>query len=196
MRKKAAAVLILALTAALAAGGSLTDTNFSVIGNRGRGRILFLAWGALVAVWGYISMEDLMEQGQIQDGWTEGFLLLAELCFLWGLGLPYRPRLVPGMAGLHVGLSLTGCLFFLFCTIRFLHQLERRFGRQFGWEKAFLWSVLLISAALYRAVGIISGLLELFVTLTFVWYLKRMEKKLVKISLAKGGECVILNRLK
>lgn len=196
MKKHGGHLLVLFLTAALTARGSLTDTNFSAIGSRGVGRMLFLLWGALVSIGSYLSMEELMDRGQARDACTEALLILAKLCFLCGLGLPYRPGLVPEMARLHVGFSLAGCLLFLVCSFRFLRVLQHRYGRLFGPEQWFLRSVMLFSGVLYRAVGMISGLLEVFVTLALLLYLKILEKKLEKIRLAKCKECDILNRLK
>ena len=64
--------LIPLFTLLMASGFQLTTTNFSVIGNRGGRRLVFLLWGALTGNYIYLYTEKLMELTDCQDRVMEG----------------------------------------------------------------------------------------------------------------------------
>lgn len=60
-------LFIIVLTIPLARGRGLTETNFSVLGNRGSRRICFLLWGALVGSYLYLYIEETAELAKCAD---------------------------------------------------------------------------------------------------------------------------------
>ena len=109
--------VIPALTLLLAAGYELTETNFSVIGNREGRRGLFLLWGATAGNYFYLYVKELIEFGGCRDRLLTVCLFLSFTFFLCGVGLPYLPGKVPVLSKLHVWASFLGP-FFLFLCIR------------------------------------------------------------------------------
>ena len=110
--------VIPALTLLLAAGYELTETNFSVIGNREGRRGLFLLWGAAAGNYFYLYVKELIEFGGCRDRLLTVCLFLSFTFFLCGVGLPYLPGKVPVLSKLHVWASFLGP-FFLFCSRRY-----------------------------------------------------------------------------
>ena len=173
-------LFIIVLTIPLTRGRGLTETNFSVLGNRGSRRICFLLWGALVGSYLYLYIEETAELAKCADRTQEWLTGLALAVFLCGIGLPYRTRLVPLMARIHVYLSVGGTILYLFCIRRLLILLERQYGTGFRIEKWIAISMTAVGVFLYIYVGIISSLLEIYVTLGSCIYLYRLRRKIEK----------------
>ena len=107
--------VIPALTLLLAAGYELTETNFSVIGNREGRRGLFLLWGAAAGNYFYLYVKELIEFGGCRDRLLTVCLFLSFTFFLCGVGLPYLPGKVPVLSKLHVWASFLGPFFIFLC---------------------------------------------------------------------------------
>ena len=176
--------LIPALTFCLAAGNSLTGTNFSVIGNREGRRALFLLWGAVSGSYFYLYGRELMEFGGCEDKTGRVCLFLSLSLFLCGIGLPYLPGKVPVLSRLHVWASFGGpvCLFFF--LYRFLLLIEKKEGIRMAGQKLFQLATAAVSTFLYLRIGIVSSLLEMFVTLSTCVYLAVLQGCLEKIRLS------------
>ncbi len=176
--------VIPALTLLLAAGHELTETNFSVIGNREGRRGLFLLWGAASGNYFYLYTKELLEFGDCEDGLLEACLSVSFVLFLCGVGLPYLPQKAPFLSKLHVWASFGGPVFLFLCLYRFLRLLEEKEGICLRMAKLFQLGTAGISAFLYLKIGIVSGLLELFVTFSTCMYLAGLQYKLEKIHLS------------
>ena len=176
--------VIPALTLLLAAGYELTETNFSVIGNREGRRGLFLLWGAAAGNYFYLYVKELIEFGGCRDRLLTVCLFLSFTFFLCGVGLPYLPGKVPVLSKLHVWASFLGPFFLFLCLYRFLALLEKREGVCLRGEKLFQLGTAGISAFLYLKIGMVTGLLELFVTCSVCVYLAALQYKLEKIHLS------------
>ena len=176
--------VIPALTFLLAAGNSLTAVNFSVIGNREGQRGLFLLWGAVTGNYFYLYVRDLLKLGRYEDRWTELSLFIALALFLCGIGLPYLPRKVPILSRLHVWASFGGAAALFICLYRLLHVAERKEEIRLRGLKGFQLSVAAVSAWIYFRAGMVSSLLEMFVTFSTCVYLALLQGKLEKIRLS------------
>ena len=179
--------LITIMTLALATGRGLTETNFSALGSRGGRRILFLVWGALVGSLTYLGVADTADCAGCDDGMLELLLTLSLAGFLCGLGLPYRPRLTPRIARLHVGLSMGSVICLVLSICRLLSLLERRYGNVFRAQKLLLALLQIPAVLLYLYAGIISSLLEIYAILGGWLYLGGMRRKIEKLGLSKDG---------
>ena len=176
--------VIPALTLLLAAGYELTETNFSVIGNREGRRGLFLLWGAAAGNYFYLYVKELIEFGGCRDRLLTVCLFLSFTFFLCGVGLPYLPGKVPVLSKLHVWASFLGPFFIFGWGERVVALLVQRegVGRR-GGEKLHRGAAG-ISAFLYLKIGMVTGLLELFVTCSVCVYLAALQYKLEKIHLS------------
>lgn len=176
--------LIPALTFFLAAGNSLTETNFSVIGNREGHRALFLFWGAVSGTYFYLYGRELMEFGECEDRTGRACLFLSLILFLCGIGLPYLPGKVPVLSRLHVWASFGGPVFLFIFLYRFLLLVERKEAVRLAGQKLFQLATAAVSAFLYLRIGIVSSVLEIFVTLSTCIYLAVLQGCLEKIRLS------------
>lgn len=171
-------VLIPALTLWMASGFGLTTTNFSVIGNQGVRRLVFLFWGALAGNYFYLYTDWLMERSGCQDHVVQAFLYGALLLLITAVGLPYLPGRVPGMSRLHVLLSFLSPVFLGIAEARFLMLLQRKTDIHFYG----LWSVLgvlvLGAVVLLFRIGIVSSLLEIYLTMGVCLYLHILHRKI------------------
>ena len=180
-------IFLIILTVLLTRDHGLMETNFSVLGSRGGRRIGFLLWGALVGSMTYLGIADIADRAGCRDGVLDGFLCLSLYVFLCGIGLPYRSKLLPGMARLHVYLSMGGVLLLVCAICRLLWLLERQYGTEFRMEKYLLILMQIPAAALYLYAGIISVLLELYAVCTGWAYLYVLQRKIENLGLSKGG---------
>ena len=176
--------VIPALTLLLAAGDGLTGTNFSVIGNREGSRGMFLLWSAAAGNYFYLYGKDLIEYADCRDKLVRTFLSAAFLLFLCGTGLPYLPGKVPVLSRLHVWASFGGPFFLFLCLHRLVWVTEKREGCRMRGQKAFQLAVAAVSAVLYLWVGIVSSLLEMFVTFSTCVCFADLQRRLEKIRLS------------
>ena len=176
--------VIPALTFLMTAGYELTATNFSVIGNREGRRGLFLLWGAVTGNYFYLYVKDLTELGGCEDRLVQVCLSLSFVLFLCGVSLPYLPGRVPVISRLHVWASFGGPAFLFVCLYRLIRVTEQKEGVRLFGQKVFHFGVGAISAFLYLRIGIVSSLLEIFVTLSACVSLSSFQHKLEKIRLS------------
>lgn len=171
--------LIPLLTLLMAAGYSWTGTNFSVIGNRGGRRLAFLLWGACTGNYFYLYTKELMELGDCRDRAVQGFLFGALAFFVTAVGIPYLPEQVPGLSRLHVQISFTAPLLLAAAQVRFLF-LQRKRGLELHTQWLLLGSLGLGAVVLLLSIGIVSSLLEIFLTLGICLYLWLLHQKLLR----------------
>ena len=170
--------LIPLLTLLMAFGDSWTGTNFSVIGNRGGRRMAFLLWGALTGNYFYLYTKELMELSGCRDRMSRGFLFAALVFFITAVGITYLPERVPGLSRLHVQISFLSPLLLAVAQVRFLLLLQKESGGRFGVQWGFLAFLGAGSVILLFSVGMVSTLLEVYVTLGVCLYLWLLHRKL------------------
>lgn len=171
--------LIPFLTFLMAYGFSWTSTNFSAIGNRGGRRLVFLLWGAFTGNYFYLYTKELMELSNCRDRAVQGFLFGALVFFITAVGIPYLPEQAPGLSRLHVEISFTAPLLLAAAQVRFL-LLQRKGGLKLHIQWLLLGSLGLGSAALLLSIGIVSSLLEIYLTVGICLYLWLFHRKLLQ----------------
>lgn len=176
--------IIPALTLLLAAGYELTETSFSVIGNREGRRWLFLLWGMATGNYVYLYTKELTEYGNCGDRLVRIWLFLSFTLFLCGVGCPYLPGKAPLLSRFHIWASFAGPVCLFLCLFRFVGLLEKEEGRSMAPEKWFQLGTAAVSGVLYLKIGEVSGLLELFVTFSTCIYLAALQFRLEKIRLS------------
>ncbi len=170
--------LLLSLTFFLSAGYGLTTANFSVIGNQGGRRPAFLLWGALTGNYFYLYTEGLMEQAGCRDPVTRFLLYGALLLLVTAVGLPYLPDRVPGLSRLHVVLSFLAPVSLGLSQLRFLVVLMRIRGERFYASWCILGTLAAGGVFLLLRIGIVSSLLEVFITLGVCLYLHVLGREI------------------
>ena len=170
--------LIPLLTLLMASGYSWTGTNFSVIGNRGGRRMGFLLWGALTGNYFYLYTEELLKLSGCRDRMVQAFLFGALVFFVTAVGIPYLPEQAPGLSCLHVQISFSAPFLLAAAQVRFLLLLQRKNGRSFGVQWGLLALLAAGSLVLLYSVGMVSTLLEVYVTVGVCLYLWLLHHKL------------------
>ncbi len=170
--------LIPVFTLFLASGCSLTETNFSVIGNEGGRQAAFLSWGALTGNYFYLYSRALMEEAELRDGLTLFLLTASLMLFLTAVGLPYLPQRVPGISRLHVWISFSSMIVMALSQIRLLILLQKMSGVVFGLQWVQQGILYVGSAVLFFGIGIVSSILEIFVTFGICIYLVCLDRKI------------------
>lgn len=165
-------------TLLMASHAPWTSTNFSVLGNRGGRRLAFLFWGALTGNYFYLYTKKLMEFTDCKDQLAQGFLFGALICFVTAVGIPYVPEQVPRLSQLHVQISFLAPLLLGIAQIRFLWLLQKKSGTSFCMQWIFLGILAAGSVMLLFFIGIVSSLLEIFLTLGICLYLWLLHHKL------------------
>lgn len=174
--------LIPFLTLLMASGGRWTATNFSVIGSKGGRRIMFLLWGALTGNYFYFYTDKLLEITGCHDRMLRGFLFTALIFFVTAVGIPYLPEQVPRLSRLHVEISFLAPLFLGLSQVRFLYLLQKKTARKFPAQWLFL-SVLAAGSVIFLlSIGIVSSVLEIFITIGVCMYLWLFHRKLKSLT--------------
>lgn len=167
--------LLIPLTTLLLAGEERWLTyNFSVIGSTGWGRLGFLLWGILVGGYFHRQLGRLNQRGKWR--WLDIGRHLALILFFFALIIPYLPKTAPLLAWIHVGLALVATLILFFLVLAILLRARQLAPRQ---TRPYLLAMAVIGAvvsALLAAAGIVSTALEVFLVLSNVALLERMEK--------------------
>ena len=174
-------ILVSRLTIFLASGFSLTETNFSVIGNQEGYRLFFWVWGAFVGNFCYLYVDKLMQQVECKDFIVRIFLNASLFLLVVGVGLPYLPGRFPRTAALHVMFSFLAPVCFGISQFRFLLWLQRKNGKV--WRTQWCMQLVLgtVSVYLLFSLEMVTSLLEIFLTVGLCLYLCILHGKLEKI---------------
>lgn len=164
-------LLIPAYTVLLSVGFGLTDTNLSVIANSHGRKAAFLIWGLLVGNYCFLYVQELFELEQYRDWFSSFALFLSMVLLTVGVGTPFLPEIAPGLARFHVWISFSAPILLGVVLIRYLYFLCRKYGRRLYPLWVLLLAAVFGSAILYFRVGIISSILEIFVTFSVCLYL-------------------------
>lgn len=147
---------------------NLFSLNFSVIGNMLGKRGGFCIWGLLTGAYFYWILSRISKQLSLSR--RARFLIGTALLLLFcAVTTPYLPDELPFKAFLHIVFAMAAsvCLFFfLFFASWRLFSLDRCAGLTALWS---LGGILVLSAFLLSAVGIISSALEIFFTFSTVF---------------------------
>lgn len=174
--------LIPLLTLFMASGFGFKAANFSVIGNQGGRRAAFLLWGALTGNYFYLYTEKLSDLAGCKDRFLKGTLFAALTCFVTAVGIPYLPEQIPRLSRLHVGISFLAPLFLGLSQVRFLCLLQKKTDCHFRLQWLILSALAAGSLMLLKSIGIVSSMLESFLTIGICLYLWVLHRKIESLS--------------
>ena len=174
-------VIISLLTIFLVRDFGLTDTNFSVIGNKEGRKLLLLLWGAFVGNFFFLYMDMLMRVVNCMDCVTRVFLLASLFFLVIGVAIPYLPEQFPVLAKYHVGCSFLAPVCFGIAQTRFLYVLQKKTGELWKSQWCIQLSISIISLWMLFLWEMVTSLLEIFLTFGMCLYLFSLYNKLEKI---------------
>lgn len=149
-------------------------TNFSVIGNLANRNHAFLLWGIIVGIYFYWSLDKIIRG--IHNHQKELFLLRSAFLLLaFAVTTPYLPDQLPFHAFLHVVFAFTASILMLLCIFLIVLKLYRTSHRLYKPFLTGLVTITFISALLLIAAGIVSSALEIFFTISFAIFVRRLH---------------------
>lgn len=183
MRRKYArfSLLIPAYTVLLTLGYGLTDTNLSVIANSHGRKAAFLFWGLLVGNYSYCYVRELFEEEQYRNRFSRLLLFLSMTLLTIGVGTPFLPETAPLLARFHIWTSFSAPILLGVVLIRYLWFLNGKYGKRLRVLWLFLFLAASGSAFLFFRIGIISSLLEIYVTFSVCLYLHCLHGVLERV---------------
>ena len=170
-----ASAVIPAVTLWLFRGYGWFTANFSVIGNMFRRKEVFVLWAAVVGIYFFFSLRQLI--GKMPGKVRGSFLVpLAVVLLFLGVTTPYLPQEFPLKAAVHIVLAMAASA----CLVTFLGLFFRQM-KAYMPERAgrCLWGLGIIvagSGILFLAAGIISSAMEIFFVLGMVALTERVRR--------------------
>lgn len=159
-------------------GSNWFTTNFSVIGNIVGRREEFVLWGLIVGIYFFICLEKIISC-MVQPPPCKWLLPLAMVLLTCAVTTPYLPEQLPFKSFLHVIFAFTAAVCLMICLFLILWKLYRQNKKQYGPYLAGLTGIVLFSAFLLWAAGIVSSILEIFFTLSSVLMVRRLYQKVL-----------------
>lgn len=154
-------------TILLALQDDLFDSNLSVIGGYLKHRDGFMLWGFMIIAYFYLVLTKIIENYKLKhEKLNRSLVIIASILLLISLAIPYIPSQSLLKASLHVIFAFTStvCLFLVFLLITW--ELRKRDKKAYGDYFIYIIAISILSAVLILLVGIISGFLEIFITIT------------------------------
>ncbi len=177
----AAYVCIPILTISFVKGSNWFTTNFSVLGNGLQRKNAFVFWGLFVGIYFFIILQIICRF--LLPPPRELFLIpLSLLLLTCAITTPYLPGQFPLKSYFHVAFAFLSAICLSLFLILLTWKLSRLSPDDFHLYLVGLILILLCSAFLLLAAGIVSSALEIFFTLSASLFCRRLERKLSQLS--------------
>lgn len=170
-------LLIPGFTILFVRGSNWFTTNFSVLGNDIGRENAFVFWGLLVGIYFFVILQ-MISSYLVPPLKTTFFIPLALLLLVFAITTPYLPEQLPLKAALHVAFAFLSAVCLALFLVLLLCDLSRRIPEAIRLYQAGLFMILLISAFLLLAAGIVSSALEIFFTISITIFCRQLEKRL------------------
>jgi hypothetical protein len=159
-------------------GSNWFTTNFSVLGNGLQKQHAFAFWGLLVGIYFFVILQ--MISGYVIPPPKGTFFIPSALLLLtFAITTPYLPNQFPLKSFLHVIFAFLAAVCLALFLILLIWNLSQKMPDQFRLYQTGLFLIILFSAALLLAAGIVSSALEIFFTVSVTLYCRRLEQKLL-----------------
>lgn len=173
------------LTISFVKGSNWFTTNFSVLGNGIQKKNAFVFWGLFVGVYFFAILQIICRF--LLPPPKELFLIpLSLLLLTCAITTPYLPGQFPLKSFLHVAFAFLSAVCLAIFLILLVQRLLKVAPDDFYLYSFGLFLILLCSAFLLLAAGIVSSALEIFFTLSIALFCRRLERKLNRIGLKIG----------
>ena len=154
-------------TILLAIQDDLFDSNLSVIGSYMNHRDGFMLWGFMIIAYFYLMLTNIIENYKLKlTKLNRRLVITACILLLLSLTTPFVPDESLFKANLHfiLAFSSTICLFLVILLITW--ELKKRDSKAYGDYFIYVIAIVTVSAVMFVLVGIVSGFLEIFITIT------------------------------
>lgn len=173
--------LIPVFTVQFAWGSDWFGTNFSVLGNGAERKNTFAVWGLLVGIYFFCVLHQISRKALPSPKGTS-LISLSLLLLVCAVVTPYLPENLPFPSFLHVVFAFMSAVTLSAFLLLLLWQISCRFPGKFIHYQWGIAGILLISALLLVAAGIVSSALEIFFTLSTTIYCRRLLQKVAGYS--------------
>lgn len=178
-------IFIPVFTILLAGADDLLYSNLSMIAYNQNRQVAFLIWGVLSAIFFDAYFISLFIKVKYRR--KLGFFLLefSVLLLIFAVLTPYLPEKFPRKARMHELFAFTSPIFLLVSMICFQTFLEHVCKVIFKRGRYELIVMTISSFALLFSIGIVSSLLEIFVTLSVCYYLRITDIRICRMNCIK-----------
>ena len=178
---KFAMILVPIYTISLALNASIFEYNLSIVGNYFNMRISFILWGAITGLFLMIFINDLFKKTNFTDKKAIVLLYSACILFISATLIPYLPDIMPKTSSLHELFAFISPFILLSSIYIFVSQLIKTNSNQFKKSMFNLKLIVISSFILLLIFGFVTSVLEIFVLISTIFFLKDLEKKINKI---------------
>lgn len=152
--------------------------NFSVIGYHLDRKFAFVVWGILISIFDYYMLDQLLKKSEDKSNRFKRFCLnTTQILLIFAVTTPYLPQEMPLKSFLHIIFAFFSALMLLLCIKQVIDGLFKHKDKKLYFRyMCGLGFIVYISFLLLVLVGIVSTVLEIFITvstsflLRFMWY--------------------------
>lgn len=159
-------VIIPLYTILLALQDDLFESNLSVISSAPEHKYAFMFWAFMVVTFLYLVVTKVIDNNHLRYHKLDRFLLVS-CCVLLLLAAttPYAPTNDPLKAELHIVFAFSSTIFLLLSFLVIILELYRHNPKQYKKHLLYTIFIALVSIFLFVSIGVVSGLLEIIITI-------------------------------
>lgn len=153
---------------------SILYENLTYLGNQKDYRLFFQLWGILISLDYLISFLYLMHKTKIIGTRLRIIAIFLTIISILSFFIPYNMETNPFLSNVHVYLSLSSSLLTIFMIIYYIHLFQFINFSYYQKGSKIIYSYIIICVFLLLALGDISGILELVMTIflgLFLYYM-------------------------
>ncbi|MFQ9510160.1 MAG: hypothetical protein ACLRZ7_04420 [Lachnospiraceae bacterium] len=154
-------------TIALAVQDDLFESNLSVISSSVEHKDAFMLWGFMIVAYIYLVLTKVIQNFKLKFKKID-YTLITSSCVLLLLSFttPYSPEESAIKANMHIAFAFSSTLLLLLGFLFITWELQKNNFKKY--KRHFICAIIIdvISAILFLGVGIVSGFLEVFITIS------------------------------
>ena len=176
-------------TILLACTDGWVATNLSVIAYSKNKEFAFIVWGVLSAWYFNAYIWHLFKLVNFKGRIGISFLQAATLSLIFAVLTPYLPEQFPQKAKYHILFAFFSPILLLGCFICFHIYLEGINQNMFRRARYELLAMVIVSLGLLYRLGFVSSLLEIFISVSVCYFLRKTHKRIEVLQLEKPKVC-------
>ena len=151
----------------LALQDSLFESNLSVISSNPQHKDDFMLWSIMVVLFLYLVLTKVIKNNQLRYSKLDRFFVYGScLLLLLAAVTPYVPTNDPVKAKWHIIFAFSSTVFLFFSFLSIILELYQQDAKQYKKHLISIVVIVLISILLLVLIGIVSGFLEVIITIS------------------------------
>lgn len=160
-------VIIPVYTILLALQDNLFESNLSVISSNPEHKDAFMFWTFMVVTFLYLVLTKVIENNHLRYTKLDRFFVVSCcVLLLMTATTPYTPANDPLKAELHIIFALSSTFFLLLSFLGIILELYKQNPKQYKKHLLWIFFIALVSIFLLVSIGVVSGILEIIITIS------------------------------